>query len=298
VLITTFMSILCKSAPSSHALFCRMACQLCQLGSTAAALSCQQATTCCVQCSTASTKALFSSTVSLCHPCLPSWQSKTLYNAPWPLLLLQVLCFEYTLTSEAPFPKQLNEAMAVYKALISSGRYKPENIALWGASAGGGLAPALLLQAKQQKLPLPAALMLMSPWGDMTKSGDTMTTLNGYDPMLQYELTLQQPAMAYVGGNAKLLQDTRVSPLKANVEAFKGFPPTLTQIGLRDSFLSQAIMMHRKLRAAGVDAAFSPWEGMWHIFQGENQLPEAQEAHRENAAFLVKHLKLAAGSSE
>lgn len=209
---------------------------------------------------------------------------------------VKVLCFEYSLTSEATFPIQLNEALAVFKALISNNRYKPENIALWGASAGGGLVPALLMQAQQQKLPLPAALLLMSPWGDMTKSGDTMTTLNGYDPMLQYELTLQQPAMAYVNGDAKLLQDVRVSPLKAGIEAFKKFPPTLTQIGLRDSFLSQAIMMHRKLRAAGVDASFSPWEGMWHIFQGENQLPEAQEAHHENAAFLVKHLKLAARS--
>jgi acetyl esterase/lipase len=211
------------------------------------------------------------------------------------LLLLQVLCFEYTLTSKAPFPTQLNEAMKVYKALLAN--YKPQNIAVLGASAGGGLVPALFMQAQQQQLPLPAALLLMSPWGDMTKSGDTMTTLNGYDPMLQYELTLQQPAMAYVNGDAKLLQDTRVSPLKADVKAFSRFPPTLTQTGLRDAFLSQAILMHRKLRAAGVDASFSPWEAMWHIFQGNNELPEAQAAHHEMAAFLVKHLGLAVGSS-
>ncbi|KAF6254885.1 Alpha/Beta hydrolase protein [Scenedesmus sp. NREL 46B-D3] len=207
---------------------------------------------------------------------------------------VQVLCFEYRLAFDAPFPAALDDALAVYTALITSNRYKPRNIAFVGDSAGGGLALALLLKAKQQRLPLPGALLLMSPWADLTKSGDTQTTLTGVDPILQYELNLAQPALTYVNGDKELLQQPLVSPLKADAAAFEGFPPTLIQVGLRDSFLSLSTMLHRKLTSVGVESTVSPWEGMWHVFQGANGVvPEAQEAQREMAKFLVKHLKLA-----
>jgi acetyl esterase/lipase len=203
-----------------------------------------------------------------------------------------VLCFEYRLAFDAPFPAAVDDAMAVYKALISSNRYKPRNIALIGDSAGGGLALALLLKAKQQQLPLPGALLLMSPWADLTQSGDTQTTLTGVDPILQYTLNLAQPALTYVNGNPALFQDPLVSPLKASADSYKGFPPTLIQVGLRDSLLSLSTMLHRKLTSVGVESVLSPWEGMWHLFQASLNVPEAQEAQRELAKFLVKHLEL------
>jgi acetyl esterase/lipase len=182
--------------------------------------------------------------------------------------------------------------MTVYKTLITGNRYKPQNIALIGDSAGGGLALALLLKAKQQQLLMPGALLLMSPWSDLARSGDTQTTLTGVDPVLQYDLNLAQPALTYVNGNKGLLHDQFVSPLKAGDAGFEGFPPTLVQVGLRDSLLSLASMLHRKLVNAGVESVFSPWEGMWHVFQASLDVPEAQEANREMAKFLVKHLGL------
>ncbi|WIA36538.1 hypothetical protein OEZ86_007831 [Tetradesmus obliquus] len=205
---------------------------------------------------------------------------------------VQVLCFEYRLAFDAPFPAALDDALAVYKDLISSNHYKAQNIVLIGDSAGGGLALALVLKAKQQQLPLPGALLLMSPWTDLTQSGDTQTTLTAVDPILQYTLNLAQPALTYVNGNPALLLDPLVSPLKAAAEAFKGFPPTLIQIGLRDSLLSLATILHRKLTSVGVASVLSPWEGMWHVFQASLDVPEAQEAQRELAKFLVKHLEL------
>jgi acetyl esterase/lipase len=219
-------------------------------------------------------------------------QGKRSYTRITVLLLPQVLCFEYRLAFDAPFPAAVDDALAVYKALISSNRYKHQNIALVGDSAGGGLALSLLLKAKQQQLPLPGALLLMSPWADLTQSGDTQTTLTAVDPVLQYTLNLAQPALTYVNGNAALLQDPLASPLKAGADAYKGFPATLIQVGLRDSLLSVATMLHRKLESVGVDSVFSPWEGMWHVFQASLDVPEAQEAQRELAKFIVKHLGL------
>lgn len=202
---------------------------------------------------------------------------------------IPVTCVEYSLAPDSPFPAGLNDALAVYKTLIK--QYKPRNIVIMGDSAGGGLSLALTLKLKQEGLPLPGTLVLMSPWSDLEKTGDTMTTLTGVDPQLQYELNLQRPAHAYVGGDETLFANPLVSPLRADFST--PWPNTYIQVGLRDSFLSACTMLYRKLRplrAQGVDIEFSPWEGMYHIFSGALNLPEAVAANIEMAEFIKMHV--------
>lgn len=119
--------------------------------------------------------------------------------------------------------------------------------------------------------------------------------------MLQYERNHWGSALQLVGGAAALLDDPLVSPVRADwggaMFARRRFPAVLIQIGLRDSLLSAATLLYRRLAAAGLRAplVFSPWEAMWHVFQQfladpTERLPEAAEAAAEAGAFLAKHV--------
>ncbi|GBF94351.1 hypothetical protein Rsub_06973 [Raphidocelis subcapitata] len=203
---------------------------------------------------------------------------------------LQVQGVDFRVAPEHAYPAALDDAVAAYRALLAS--HPPKDIALLGDSAGGGLALALLLRLKREGLPQPAAAVLCSPWVELTKQGDTQTTLTGVDPILQYEKKLYASALAYVGGDESKLTDPLVSPLRADftIASAGQLPPILIQVGLRDTFLSNAARLYRKLVKAGQPAKFSPWEGMWHVFQAWLDVPEAREATAEAAAFLAAHM--------
>jgi monoterpene epsilon-lactone hydrolase len=173
---------------------------------------------------------------------------------------LRVRCVQYRLAPEHPFPAGLDDAAAAYRAALESG-LQPGDIALLGDSAGGGLALALLLKLHELGLPQPAAVVLYSPWSELTKSGDSHATLAGVDPKLHYETNLMAPALAYVAGDASKLSDPLVSPLRADYSkaAAGELPPILIQVGLRDSFVSDAVRLYRKLKAAGQHVEFEPW---------------------------------------
>ena len=131
-----------------------------------------------------------------------------------------------------------------------------------------------------------AAVLLFSPWADLSNSGDTAITLPEADPTLSYGGLLANSALAYAGGLA--LTDPRVSPLYADFAS--GFPPTLIQDGTRTILLSDSVRSYRALKSAGQDVAIDLYEGMWHVFQGA-PAPEAADALSSAGAFLRQRLK-------
>lgn len=182
---------------------------------------------------------------------------------------------DYRMPPDAPYPAAIDDAMAAYRALLETRR--PDEIVVSGISAGGNVAAALLLRARDEGLPMPAAALLLTPEVDLTESGDTFSTLAG--------LCILQPLMVvnrlYAAGAD--LSHPYLSPLFGDVS---GFPPTFLQAGTRDTFLSNTVRLHRKLRAAGVRAELNVWEGMRHGGFG-GFTPEDREVSAEMRAFLA-----------
>jgi monoterpene epsilon-lactone hydrolase len=185
---------------------------------------------------------------------------------------------DYRMPPLHPYPAALDDCMAVYRKALeerSSG-----DIFVGGGSAGGNLAAALLLRAKDEGLPMPAALILATPEVDLTESGDTFHTLLGIDSVLK---PLLQVNRLYANGHD--LAHPYLSPLFGDVS---GFPPTFLQSGTRDLFLSNTVRMHRALRAAGVEAELHVFEGMPHGGFG-GLTPEDNELARETQNFVNRY---------
>jgi monoterpene epsilon-lactone hydrolase len=169
---------------------------------------------------------------------------------------LRVWALDYRMPPDHPFPAPLDDCLAAYRALLE--KYRPERIAVGGASAGGNLAAALILRARAEGLPLPAAVVLMTPSVDLTGSGDSLQTNRGLDPLLSGEVgPLFQ---LYAGGHD--LSHPYLSPLFGDFDP--GFPPTILTTGTRDLLLSDTVRMHRALRAAGVEAQLHVTEAGGH----------------------------------
>lgn len=184
---------------------------------------------------------------------------------------------DYRMPPSHPYPAALDDGIAVYRKAL--GERDPRDIFVGGASAGANLAAALLLRAKDEGLPMPAALVLLSPAVDLTESGDTFNTLLGVDymvPVMTYNLL-------YAGDHD--LADPYLSPLFGDV---RGFPPTFLQSGTRDLLLSNTVRMHRKLRAAEVEAELHVWEAMPHGSFGGGTAEDA-EVVAETLRFLARH---------
>ena len=197
------------------------------------------------------------------------------------LLRLPVYAVRYRLAPEHPFPDALDDCLAVYAKLVQS--FGPQNVVVFGGSAGGNLALSMLLKANAQGLSMPAALGLSSPAADLTRTGDSSFANQGRDPVLQWDGLMEYFALAYAQGfdpKAPLL-----SPVYA--EYWPGFPPTLITTGTRDLFLSNCVRLSRAMRRAGVHAELRVWEGMFHGFELIPNLPEGEEAREEMAAFLL-----------
>jgi acetyl esterase/lipase len=177
-----------------------------------------------------------------------------------------------------PYPAPLDDCVAVYRALLEV--RPPEKILVGGGSAGGNLVAAMLLRAKDEGLPMPAALALFTPEIDLTESGDSFDTNAGVDYVLVDRLT---DSIALYAGDHDLTHPY-LSPIFGDVT---GFPPTFVQAGTRDLFLSNAVRFHRKLRDAGVDAELHVWEAMPH--GGFFGAPEDAEMAVELRRFLAKH---------
>jgi acetyl esterase/lipase len=189
----------------------------------------------------------------------------------------RVVAVDYRMPPDHPYPASLDDCLTFYRALLRD--HEPSQIIVGGGSAGGNLAAAMLLRARDEGLPMPAAAVLGSPEVDLTESGDSFRTNAGLDGMG----SLMAANLLYAGGHD--LSDPYVSPLFGDFT--KGFPPTMLSAGTRDLFLSNAVRMHRALRAAGVPAELHVLEAAAHgAFGGSS--PEEAALAQETRLFCEK----------
>lgn len=187
-------------------------------------------------------------------------------------------CPDYRMPPLHPYPAAVDDGLAVYRALLEL--RDAADIFVGGASAGGNLAAALLLRARDEGLPMPAALVLPTPLVDLTESGDTFQTLDGVHGGLRSQLPVN---LLYANGHD--LAEPSLSPLFADLT---GFPPTFLSSGTRDLLLSNTVRMHRRLLAAGVEAELHVFEAMPHGGFG-GSAPEDAELDAAMNGFLDKH---------
>lgn len=191
---------------------------------------------------------------------------------------MDVLCFDYRLAPEHPYPAAVEDVMAVWNYLMLLG-YGARDVIVTGDSAGGNLALALLLRLKQEERLLPRGLILMSPWTDLTSSGKSFETNAELDPVLNRDY-IDRMVAAYAEGQE--LENPLVSPLFGD---FAGFPPTYIQVGENEILLSDSKRLFRRLLEAGVSARLEIFDGMWHVFQ-MSPFKAASEAMDKNAEFI------------
>lgn len=199
---------------------------------------------------------------------------------------VRVLTFAYRLAPDDPYPAALEDAYACWQYLLAQG-YAAEQIALAGESAGGNLCVALTMALQEKHEPLPCALCLMSPWVDLTQSGESYQRLKDVDATLDGKV-LMQNALDYAGDIP--LTDPRISPIFAS---FHGFPPVMIHVGMEEILLNDSEYLHAALQRDGVDATLVKWAGMCHVFQGFG-FPESRVSLKGCGNFLRDRLGLSA----
>lgn len=193
---------------------------------------------------------------------------------------VRVFCPAYRLAPESPFPAALEDALESYQYLLKKG-YDPKQIALCGESAGGGLIYALCLKLKEDNLPLPGGLIAMSPWTDLTSSGESYETNRDVDPNMTRE-HLQFYTRCYTTDPKNPL----ASPIFGNLE---GLPPSLIFVGGDEIMLSDAADMHKNLLAAGCKSKLVVAPERWHAYV-LYELAENEEDYTTINHFLSQHI--------
>jgi monoterpene epsilon-lactone hydrolase len=197
----------------------------------------------------------------------------------------RALLFDYRLAPEHPFPAALEDALTSYRWLLAQG-YEPGKIAIAGDSAGGGLAIATLIALRDAGEPLPAAGMLLSPWTDLTGTGETLKTVGWRDPVLNPKLGVKW-ARCYLGDADPL--NPLISPIYADCT---GLPPLLIHVGTKEMLLDDSRVFAERAQSHGVPVELDIWDGMFHVWHaGAPALREGTEAIKKLAAFFEENVK-------
>lgn len=199
---------------------------------------------------------------------------------------LPVLLVDYRLAPEHPYPAALDDALSTYEWLLTHG-FDSDRIVIAGDSAGGGLTLATLVALRDRGRPLPALGVPMSPWTDLTLSGESMTSIGDRDPMVTRP-GLQRMADWYTvdADPAAPL----VSPLFADAS---GLPPLLIQVGEVEVLRDDAVAFAARATAAGVDVTLEVWPEMIHVWQVFGpDVPESEAAVARIAEFVGARLRL------
>jgi epsilon-lactone hydrolase len=199
---------------------------------------------------------------------------------------------DYRLAPEHPFPAAIEDTLSAYRALLDSG-HDAEAIVFAGDSAGGGLAVTTCLAARDAGLPLPAAVVAFSPGLDATRTGESMDTKEGVDPIFTRAAVEHTGAMYLAGADP---HQPLLSP--AVLADLTGFPPLLIQVGTNELLLDDSTRLAARARAAGVDVILDVTADVPHVFQAfAGVLDEADEALERAALFLRQRIRSAGNTS-
>jgi len=191
-----------------------------------------------------------------------------------------VISVDYRLAPEYPYPAAVDDALAAYQALLDNGT-APSDIAFAGESAGGGLAIATLVNARDHGLPLPAAAFVMSPYADLTLAGASMDTKAAADPLLSREL-LQPRVTDYTAGHDPAAD--LISPVFADLS---GLPPLIIQAGTHEVLLDDAVRLARQAATADVEVTLDITPGVPHVFQAFYPILDEAAAALDRAGQLL-----------
>jgi acetyl esterase/lipase len=201
-----------------------------------------------------------------------TWRLATLCRA-------RVLCIDYRLAPEDPFPAALNDSVAAYRWLLAQG-VDPRYIILMGDSAGGGLVLATMLRLRDEGVELPAAAVVLSPWTDLALTGESFRLNAVIDPMIPVELAPRVVELCLAGTDPR---HPYASPLYGELT---GLPPTLILVGSDEVLRDDAVRMADKMRIAGCSVEIEVWQHMWHAWQMLMRvMPEARAAIARIATF-------------
>ena len=195
----------------------------------------------------------------------------------------RVISVDYRLAPEHPYPAAVEDALAAYQALLQDG-VAPSDIVFAGESAGGGLAIATLVNARDHGLPLPAATYVMSPYVDLTLAGTTMETRREVDPLLSREL-LQPRVTDYASGHGPA--SGLISPLFADLS---GLPPMLIQAGTHEVLLDDAVRLAAQAASADIAVTLDVTPGVPHVFQAYHAILDEGAAALDRAGQFLSAL--------